>query len=171
MGLDRRQLRALYDTHGPMVFRRARRILGDDADAEEATQEVFIRAFTSAERFEERASVSTWLYRITTHLCLNRLRDARRRKELWDEKVEPAEPRSTEALSHAEIIALRRVLAEAEPQCAHAAICVHLDGLSHEEAAEVLGVSRRTVGNLLERFVEFARKRLSEPRSREVRHD
>lgn len=168
MGLDRRQLRVLYDTHGPMVFRRARRILGNDADAEEATQEVFVRAFTSAERFEERASVSTWLYRITTHLCLNRMRDARRRRELWQVKVEPAEPRATDALSHAEIIALRRVLAEADPQCASAAVCVYLDGMSHEEAAEVLEVSRRTVGNLLERFAAFARKRLSEP---EASHD
>ena len=61
-----------------------------------------------------------------------------------------------------------RVLAEADPQCASAAVCVYLDGMSHEEAAEVLEVSRRTVGNLLERFAAFARKRLSEP---EASHD
>jgi len=171
MGLDRRQLRVLWDTHGPMVHRRARRILGNDADAEDATQEVFIRALSSADGFAERASVSTWLYRITTHLCINRIRDARRRRELWEERVEPVEPHATEALSHAEIIALRRVLAEAEPQCAQAAVCVYLDGMSHEEAAEVLEVSRRTVGNLLERFATFARKRLSDPDSKEASHD
>ncbi|MCC6622217.1 MAG: sigma-70 family RNA polymerase sigma factor [Deltaproteobacteria bacterium] len=164
MGLDKSQLRAIYDTHGPMVFRRARRILGNDADAEEAVQEVFIRAFSAAERFEERSSVATWLHRITTHWCLNKMRDRRRRTELWDEKIDPAEPRATEALSHPEILALRRVLAAADEREAQAAVCVFLDGMSHDEASEVLGVSRRTVGNLLERFATFARKMLADPR-------
>lgn len=162
MGLDRSQLRTLYETHGPMVFRRARRILGNDADAEEAVQEVFIRAFSSAEKFEERASVATWLHRITTHWCLNRIRDGRRRKELWEVKVEPAEATATEAMGHAEILALRRVLAAADERQAQAALCVYLDGMSHDEAAVVLGVSRRTVGNLVERFTAFARTMLAE---------
>lgn len=162
MGFDRRQMRELYETHGPMVHRRARRILGNDADAEEAVQEVFIRAFSGAEQFEARASVSTWLYRITTHWCLNRIRDRRRRQELWDEKVQPAEADRTEALSHAEILALRKVIAEADEREATAAVCVFLDGMSHDEAAEVLAVSRRTVGNLIERFTAFAKKRLSD---------
>ena len=162
MALDKAQLRAIYQTHGPMVFHRARRILGNDADAEEAVQEVFVRAYQGADGFEARASLATWLHRITTHWCLNRIRDRRRRQELWDQKVEPVEPRASEALSHAEILALRRVLAEADEREARAAICVFLDGMSHEEAAEVLGVSRRTVGNLVERFTAFARARLSD---------
>lgn len=161
MALDRTQLRAIFDTHGPMVFHRARRLLGNDADAEEAVQEVFVRAFRSADRYETRSSVATWLYSITTNWCLNRIRDRKRRRELWNEKVAPAEPRSSGALSHEEIIALRAVLAEADERQAQAAVCVYMDGMSHEEAAEVLGVSRRTVGNLLERFAAFARARLS----------
>jgi RNA polymerase sigma-70 factor (ECF subfamily) len=160
MSFDRQQMRALYETHGPMVYRRARRILGNDADAEEAVQEVFIRAFSGSDAFERRSSVATWLWRITTHWCLNRMRDKRRRQELWQQKVEPAEPTHEGALSHAEILTLRRLLAEADEREAQAAICVHLDGMSHDEVAEVLGVSRRTVGNLIERFTKFARARL-----------
>lgn len=156
-------LESLFRVHGPMVFRRARRILGNDADAEEAVQEVFVRAFQSSETFENRSSVTTWLYRITTHWCLNRIRDRRRRDELWSVKVEPVEPTATASQSHAESMALRRVLAEADEREAKAAICVFIDGMSQDEAAEVLGVSRRTVGNLLERFSKFARARLAEP--------
>lgn len=161
MSFDPRQLRALFDLHGPMVHRRARRILGNDTDAEEAVQEVFIRAFNAADAFEQRATVSTWLWRITTHWCLNKLRDQRRRQEIWKAKVEAAEPSDEDALPHAEILALRRILAEADEREAQAAICVHIDGMSHDEVAEVLGVSRRTVGNLVERFGIFARARLA----------
>ncbi len=160
MSLDHAQLRALYQTHGPMVLRRAQRILGDPAEAEEALQEVFVRAFRGADGFDGRASVSTWLYRITTHWCLNRLRDRRRRQVIWDEKIAPAEERASASADHLEAVALRRVLAEADEREARAAMCVLIDGMSHEEAAEVLGVSRRTVGNLVDRFTAFARKRL-----------
>jgi RNA polymerase sigma-70 factor (ECF subfamily) len=54
---------------------------------------------------------------------------------------------------------LRRLLAEADEQQARAAIYVYLDGMSHEEAAAVLGVSKRTVGNLIDRFLAWANQR------------
>ena len=145
-----------------MVHRRARRILGNDADAEEAVQEVFIRALSGLEDFEAKSQVSTWLYQITTNWCLNRIRNERRRRELWDVKVEPAEERSAAAHPHAELLALRRVLTEADAREAQAAVYVYLDGMSQDEAAELLGVSRRTVGNLLERFNAFARTLLAD---------
>lgn len=160
MAVERSQIRVLFETWGPMVFRRARRLLGSDADAEEAVQEVFIRALSGLESFDGRSAASTWLYQITTNYCLNRLRDRRRRQELWDEKIEPAESRATDALPHVDIVALRKVLAEADPREAAAAIYVFLDGMSHDEAAELLGTSRRTVGNLVDRFVKSARARL-----------
>ena len=162
MGFDHKTMRALFETHGPMVHRRARRILGNDADAEEAVQEVFIRAFSASDAFEQRSTMATWLWRITTHWCLNRIRDARRRQELFSQKVEPAERDHDGPLSHAEVLALRKVLAEADEREAQAAVYVHLDGMSHDEAAELLGVSRRTIGNLVERFATFARARLGE---------
>ena len=54
------------------------------------------------------------------------------------------------------------LLRDAEPQQAQAALHVHVDGMSHAEAAKVLGVSRRTVGNLLERFTAWARTQADE---------
>ena len=64
----------LFRKHGPMVFRRAYRILGRREDAEEAMHEVFIRVMRGADRFEGRSGMSTWLYQITTNYCLNLLR-------------------------------------------------------------------------------------------------
>ena len=96
-----------------MVFRRARALLGNDADAQEAAQEVFIRWLQGIDGFQERALLSTWLYRITTNYCLNRIRDARRRRELWDDHA------AREAAPHGrlapdQMLLLRRLLAEAD---------------------------------------------------------
>mgnify|MGYP002039627392 CR=1 FL=1 len=69
-------MESLFRDYGPLVHRRALRILGNSADAEEATQEIFIRVINGIERFDGRSQLSTWLFQITTNLCLNRIRDA-----------------------------------------------------------------------------------------------
>lgn len=158
MPLD--DLDTLFRRHGPMVYRRALQILGDHASAEEATQEVFIRAMKASDRFVADARPSTWLYRITTNYCLNRIRDAQRRRELLDAQRDEVTPASI-ARDPQRLAILRDLLQEAEPQQAQAAVAVYIDGMSHAEAATALGVSRRTVGNLCDRFTAWARSRLS----------
>jgi hypothetical protein len=76
--LEATAVRQLFEQHGPRVYRRALRILGNAADAEEALQEVFIRVMRGAEGFESRSEITTWLYRITTNYCLNMVRSERR---------------------------------------------------------------------------------------------
>jgi RNA polymerase sigma-70 factor (TIGR02960 family) len=67
------------------------RILGSMADAEDALQETLLTAWQGLQRFEERASVRTWMYRIATTRCLNMLRSASRRPEVRPPPL-PAEP-------------------------------------------------------------------------------
>ena len=147
----------LFRLHGPMVYRRAFRLLGRREDADEAMQEVFIRVMRGASGFEGRSGVTTWLYQITTHYCLNLLRDRARRRQLLQEN--PLADEAPGGPAQSELVHLRRLLAEADEQQARAAIYVYLDGMSHEEAAAVLGVSKRTVGNLIERFLTWANQR------------
>ncbi|MGK0358938.1 MAG: RNA polymerase sigma-70 factor (ECF subfamily) [Bradymonadia bacterium] len=151
---------ALFDRYAPMVYRRALRLLGRPADAEEATQEVFIRALKALPSFNPKAQHSTWLYRITTNYCLNRLRDMARRSELLDAHKGDV-PRGSLAIDPVKMLTMRRLLADADPQCARAALLVYVDGLTHAEAATLMGVSRRTVGNLCDRFTAWARARLA----------
>lgn len=153
----------LFHQHGPRVYRRALRLLGNPADAEEATQEIFIRAFRSAEGFRQQSQWTTWLYQITTHYCLNLIRDRSRRTALYEEHVAPTVDATdrTDPASPEDGLLLRRLLADADERQAAAAVYVLLDGMSHEEAASVLGVSKRTVGNLLERFQAWARERMA----------
>lgn len=163
--VDSQQISVLFSQHGPRVYRRALRLLGNPADAEEATQEIFIRAFRSAEGFRQQSQLTTWLYQITTHYCLNLIRDRTRRTQLYEEQVAPMEDgtEKAEPASPEDLLLLRRLLSEADERQAAAAVYVFLDGMSHEEAASVLGVSKRTVGNLLERFQAWAAERVAQP--------
>jgi RNA polymerase sigma factor (sigma-70 family) len=83
--IERDTVEALYRAYGSAVERRARALLGNDAEASDAVQDVFIRVLQCYCEFRGESSPMTWLYRITTNLCLNRLRDRRRRSELHQE--------------------------------------------------------------------------------------
>ncbi len=63
----------LVNRHGQMVYNLALRTLNDPHEAEDIAQETFVRAWQSLKRFRGDARFSTWLYRITTNLCFNRL--------------------------------------------------------------------------------------------------
>jgi RNA polymerase sigma-70 factor, ECF subfamily len=145
------EIAELYVRHWQRVYQRARRLLKDAEAARDATQEVFLRA-ASAKTAPIHASDSlAWLYRTTTNLCLNGLRDARRRGELLS-LLGPEAARSADADAR---MAVSRIL-EALPQdLRDVAIYYYVDEFSHEEIAGLLNVSRRTVGNRLAAFHEL----------------
>jgi RNA polymerase sigma-70 factor (ECF subfamily) len=149
----------LFAKHGAMVYRRAYRLLGRREDAEEAVQEVFVRVMRGLADFDHRSAVTTWLYQITTHYCLDLLRNRARRRQLFAQNVVQDDTGPGQGAAASDLVLLRRLLAEADEQQGRAVIYVYLDGMSHEQAAEVLGVSKRTVGNLIERFLGWAQKR------------
>lgn len=152
--MDRDEIEGLYRTYGPAVLRRARAILGDEAAARDAMQEVFVRAFTHAEAFRGEALPMTWLYRITTNLCLNRVRDESRQRDLLLTQRPAEEPSAPSMEDGATLSAiLRRVPAELQ----EIAVYYFVDGMSHDEIAELLAVSRRTVGNRVQEFLDAAR--------------
>ena len=82
--MDLSDIDILYRRYGPLVLRRARAILGDEEAAQDAAQEVFMRAMTKGHAFRGESSPVTWLYRITTNYCLNQIRDKSRRREIND---------------------------------------------------------------------------------------
>jgi RNA polymerase sigma-70 factor (ECF subfamily) len=152
--MDLSEIEALYRRHGPMVLRRARAILGDDALAKDAMQEVFIRALRAGDGFRKQASPVTWLYQITTHHCLNLCRDRGRRSRLLEANVVPEEKTAADPDDR---ITLRALLAKVPEELAEIAVYYYVDQMKQDEIAERMGVSRRTVGNRLEAFLAAAR--------------
>lgn len=149
-----RDVAALFRQYGPPIYRRALRLLNDPAEAEEAMQEIFIKALKHFDELADQRLILNWLYRITTNHCLNQLRGRRRRAVAYSTfATERAGDAKAAPLS---MTAMRQLLSQADPKQAQAAVYVHIDGMSYSEAATRLGVSKRTVGNLIERFGAWA---------------
>lgn len=157
--MERGDLEDLYRRFGPLVLRRARSILGDDTEAHDAMQEVFVRVITALGEFRGLAQPSTWLYRITTNLCLNRIRDSKRRRERLKEiAVARGEaPRAGEAREPELTATVQALLARLPAELGQVAVYYYIDEMDQDEIAGILGVSRRTVGYRLDRFRAEAR--------------
>jgi RNA polymerase sigma-70 factor (ECF subfamily) len=78
-GGDRDALDALLRTHIDFVHAVCRRLAGNDADADDATQEALLAIARGIRRFDGRSSLRTWLYRVATNACLDELRRRGRR--------------------------------------------------------------------------------------------
>jgi RNA polymerase sigma-70 factor (ECF subfamily) len=148
---------AAYRSHGHVVLRRARTMLKSEAEAEDVLQEVFASLAARPEQFAGRSSLATFLYSATTHACLTRIRNRKNRGRLLDLFVKPRAAR-TPAPRVEGFAMMQQVLDRIPEELAVPAVHYYLDGMTHAEIAEVVGVSRRQVGNLLAKFEEEAKK-------------
>jgi RNA polymerase sigma-70 factor (ECF subfamily) len=160
---DQQAYRQLMNRHLRGVHAFAYRMLGSRAEAEEVSQECFLRLWKHAGRYVAHAKPSTWLYRITHNLAIDRLR--RRREGSHPEGLEEvAASERQSALVHDRQVArvVERALQDL-PQRQRAAIqLVHYQGLSNAEAAEVLGIGVRALESLLARARRQLREQLAE---------
>jgi RNA polymerase sigma-70 factor (ECF subfamily) len=152
VGISRQELETLYRQYAPVLFRRARRLVGRDAEAWDVVQQVFERLMTSSETFRREASPMTWLWRITTNVALNHLRGRALREP--DGKEMPEEHSNDDGLEARNLIAVwMKQLDERE---ATVATLLYVDGLTQEEVADVLGLSRKTIGREVEQLRQKA---------------
>ncbi len=145
----RRVLSALYRTHGALVLRRARQITGSDEEAEDVLQELFHNLVEKPESLSRASNCTAWLYGATTHLCFNRIRNRKNRERLLQAH---GADKATHRDASAETLAFVQQALGALPDAqAMAFVYYYLDQMTHAEIADVMGCSRRHVGNLLER--------------------
>lgn len=138
---------ASYHLHGAMVLRRARRLLRDQAAAQDIVHDVFLLMHERRSEVREDSVVS-WLYIVTTNLCLQRLRSATTRARLNATiAFAESEPPRGDAL-----VEVRSLLAELPEELAVTAMYRFVDEMTHAEIAELMGCSRRHVGDLLVRL-------------------
>lgn len=151
---DRSAASVLIARHSPKVLILCGRILFDRASAEDAAQETFLRLWEHAARWQAQgAQLDTWLYRVATNACLDRLR--RRKREAPEEDggvLVDGEPSADERIAAQE---RRRAVQEAlaalpERQRIAVTLC-HYQELSNIEAAEAMEISVEAVESLLSR--------------------
>jgi RNA polymerase sigma-70 factor (ECF subfamily) len=145
----------LMRRYNQRIFRTARAVLRDEAEAEDVVQETFVRAFRHLEQFEERSSVGTWLTRIAVNEALSRLRRSQRFNVLDSEtnqeeggsySVESKQPGPEEQASSQE---LRSVLTAAIDSLSQELRTVfvlrEIEGLSTLETSEALQLTSEAV--------------------------
>ena len=146
--------------HNQRVFRAARAILNDDAEAEDVMQETYTRAFAHLSQFRGEAQLGTWLVRIAVHEAFARLRRRRRLAPLPpDDDVEtlpmPDRPMPIDPEREANNAELRRLLERAIDELPETYRTVfvlrEVEGLSTATTAECLGVSEEVVKTRLSR--------------------
>ncbi len=166
-GPDSEQLATLYRRFGPAVHRRALSLVLDSQEALDITQETFLAYFKGDYARSTKASAFTLLYQIATFKSVDRLR-ARSR---WtgalgtltvdeDSECPYALPGNDGGMRQVEAAQDLVLLTRGEkPEVLTAALLYFVEGHTTEEVAQVLDLSRKTVGKLLSQFAERARKR------------
>jgi RNA polymerase sigma-70 factor (ECF subfamily) len=148
----------LYRKFGPAIYSRCRRLLKDDALAEDATQEVFVRVLRHIESAPDDAAALAWIYRISTNFCLNQIRDRGRQAEATDPAELPEQPTDHPEPTMMDRDLAMKLVSRAPEKLRATAILYYVDGLEQEQVAKTLGISRRTVINRLQEFTERSRK-------------
>lgn len=170
---DGSAFRTIMQAHNRRLYRLARGIVRDDAEAEDVVQESYVRAFTHLADFRGDSSLATWLSRITINEALGRLRARRPHVDLTTFEVQrtPAEiiqfPLASKADDPEQTMAQRQLLHLVEqatdklPEVYRIVFITRvIEGMSVEETAEILGLRPETVKTRLHRARRLVREQL-----------
>ncbi|MBW2279509.1 MAG: sigma-70 family RNA polymerase sigma factor [Deltaproteobacteria bacterium] len=169
---------ALVRRYSDRAFRAAYRVVRDESEAEDVLQEALIKAYRALRNFESRSSFYTWLYRIVVNLALDRRRRSKAGVSLeWDDNVarqvdarapQPADSDPELGSMRAEVRKLVGEGIQGLPDGQREVLLLReIDGLSYEEIAETMQISKGTVMSRLhyarKKMVAFLRERGIEP--------
>ncbi len=163
---DREAFQLLFEAYKDKVFSIAvYSIGGDHAMADDVTQQIFLKLFTAIRQFRGDSEFTTWLYRLVVNACV----DERRRRKRWlpwgdsvaitnstDGKLQERQFDRVEVSE-----AVRAAIAELKPKFRLPILLKHIEGLSYDEIASVMGCSKGTVASRLNRGHSQLAKRLA----------
>lgn len=171
---DRDAFRTIMKRNNQRLYRIARAVVRDDAEAEDVVQEAYLLAFSHLDAFRGASRLSTWLSRITMNEALGRLRKKRRAEgsglapmaaaaeaEIipFPLNVEGGNPER--AMAQRQILRLVEQATENLPEASRTVFIARvIEGMSVEETAELLGVQPQTVKTRLHRARALVRKEL-----------
>jgi RNA polymerase sigma-70 factor (ECF subfamily) len=161
-------LEAIYHRHLNMIFRICSRYCKDREEAEDLTQDVFIRIDKNLGNFRGDSELGTWIYRLATNCCLDHLRKRKSRNQLYVDYLDSLVVRNL-ASGGDRVLAkvdLDRILGQFRPGVRQILFLTLAEGLSYREAAEVMSLSKEAVAKTVVRFLK--KFRASSPETRPV---
>lgn len=159
---DERAFEQLYRENLGRVYALCLRMTGDRNDAEELTQEAFVRAWKKIGSFRGESAFSTWLHRLTVNLVLSEFRSRSRRHErvsLTDDLSRHDLPGPSNAPR--ERVDLEQAIAALPEGARHVFVLYEIEGYKHDEIAEMMGIASGTTKAQLHRARRLLREALS----------
>ncbi len=161
---------ALYRDHYRRVHGLCLRLLGRTAKAEDAAQEVFLRAYRTLDRYDPHQPFAAWIAGIASNHCVDLMRHQARDGKLFDGfdfeagELEAPAPTALDTLIDAEGAAeMRAAIADLPDKYRIPIVLAYYNESSYEDIAHALGVTRNHVGVLLLRGKQLLRRRLAGP--------
>lgn len=172
---DLNAFKMIVEKYQDSIMNTIYRYIGDRFQAEDLTQEVFLRVFKSAKKYKPKAKFSTWLYRITVNLCLNYNRDKKKNPVISlsshskddDREILEKVPASEEyrpdiiLLKKERNAIIKKTIYSLPEKQRMAVILQRFEDLSYKEISKVMGCSVSAVESLLFRAKENLRKKLA----------
>ena len=162
---DQTAFRDLYRQHAGRVYALCLRLTGDGREAEERTQDVFVRLWTKLRSFRGDSAFSSWLHRLAVNVVLNERRTTGRRER----RVKPAEdPEDVVGAQHAApvqnsaglSIDLERAIAQLPDGAREVFVLYDIEGYAHGEIAQLVGIAEGTSKAQLFRARRLLREKL-----------
>ena len=157
---DADALAALYARFGADLYRLAHRLTGNAADAEDVVHDVFVGLPEALARYEERGTFASWLKRVAARRALMVTRAHQRRRET---ALQGADDRGRDS-QPTDVVALHVALAGLVPELRAVLVLKEIEGYSHTEIGEVLGISAGASRVRLARALKRLRKLLEDGR-------
>lgn len=138
---DRRAFERVYRANADRVFAICARMLGDRALAEEVTQDVFVRVWSKLPGFRGESAFTTWLHRVAVNVVLTRRKSNATQEDRTAADSDAVEQTAARAISVGDRIDLESAIAEL-PTGARTIFVLHdVEGFTHEEIGEQLGIT------------------------------
>lgn len=156
---DRESFRVLFETYKDRVFSIASYSFhGDEAAASDITQQVFLKLMSVIAQFRGDSEFTTWLYRMVVNACIDEQRRRRRFFPLGESeaagtttRVEDRRPQEKHYARVELAESVKAAIGELKPKFRLPILLKYIEGLSYEEIAEVMGISKGTVASRLNR--------------------
>ncbi|MGE0704508.1 MAG: RNA polymerase sigma factor [Vicinamibacterales bacterium] len=164
---DQRAWELIVRQHWRKVFNVAYKFVGKHDEAEDLTQEIFLKIFKSLHTFDRRANFQTWLISVSRNLCIDHYRGVRKERETIDRAVDPNEltpaandPGPIAALEQQDRVELLREAMSGLPETLRAAVLMRdIQEMSYQEIADALHLPEGTVKSRINRGrTELARQ-------------
>jgi RNA polymerase sigma-70 factor, ECF subfamily len=164
---DQAAWEAIVRQHWRKVFNVAYKFVGKHDEAEDLTQDIFLKVFKSLETFDRRANFQTWLISVSRNLCIDHYRSVRKERETIDRAVDPGQltPASSDAGPHAALeqrdrVVLLREAMQSLPDALRTAVLLRdIQELTYQEIADRLDLPEGTVKSRINRGrTELARQ-------------